>query len=101
MAKNAAGEGQLGALHDVLATVLMEALRNPDTATAAVMNAARGFLKDNDITCRIEDGSKLGELKDELDKQGPQAGSTEPVEDKELADALNDVLSMEEYRNRA
>lgn len=98
MAKNAAGEGQLGALHDVLATVLMEALKNPDTATAAVMNAARGFLKDNDITCRIEDGSKLGELQDVLNQQGP---GTAVVEDPELAAALDDVIDLEQYRGRA
>ncbi|WYM31388.1 terminase small subunit [Stenotrophomonas phage Stm18] len=98
MAANSATEGSLGSLHNVLAEVLINALRNPDQCTAAVMNAARGFLKDNDITCRIEDGSKLGELEDELNKQGP--GST-PVEDKTLQDALDDVIDMERYRGRA
>lgn len=98
MAKNSAAEGELGNLHNVLATVLIEALRNKDMCTAAVMNAARGFLKDNDITCRIEDGSKLGELEDELKRQGPEAGR---VGDDTLRDALDDVIDLEQYRGRA
>lgn len=77
----AANEDILGQLHDMTATALMELLKGTDITnedgevvgtikpTAAVIQAAAKFLKDNNITCAPSEDNKMGELKDALDKK--------------------------------
>lgn len=75
----AANEDFLGLLHDATAKALMAKLKgtevlDPDTGevahvilpTAADIQAAAKFLKDNNITCAPSDDNKLGELRDAL-----------------------------------
>lgn len=84
----AASESKLGALHEKVAEVLMEALdgdvipgyteENPATgevtevpdrrlpASAAIIAAATKFLKDNNITCAPSDDNKVGDLVNRL-----------------------------------
>lgn len=77
----AANEDLLGKLHDMTATALMVAMEgtpilNEDgeevgrmMPTAAVMQAAAKFLKDNNITCAPSEDNKMGELRDALDEK--------------------------------
>ncbi|WWO60320.1 hypothetical protein [Xanthomonas phage SB4] len=95
MAKNSAAEGTLGALHDILAQELIKRIQS-GLATAADLSAARGFLKDNDITCRIDDGNALGELQNSLKEQGSPVPQ---VEDSTLQAALDNVMDLEQYRS--
>lgn len=63
-----ASEGELGGLHQVVAEVLKSRISNDDLCTAADLNAAIKFLKDNNITATREANKALGELEDELAK---------------------------------
>jgi len=77
----AANEDVLGLLHDMTATALMDLLKGTDITdeegnvigtmkpTAAVIQAAAKFLKDNNITCAPSDDNKMGELRDALDEK--------------------------------
>lgn len=97
MAKNAATEAALGSLHETLATVLTDALKAEGGAPAAVLAVAAKFLKDNDITCSVDESNKMGELKRELEAHGAPG----PAEsDATLQAALDDVVNLEEYRGR-
>lgn len=72
--KNKATDKSLGNLHAVLADVLAEQVaeyaeedgEKVYTATPALLTVAARFLKDNDITCGIEDSSSMSDLKEEL-----------------------------------
>ncbi|ASZ72043.1 terminase small subunit [Xanthomonas phage NED111] len=86
---NPASEGALGALHELVATVLKERLANGELCTAADINAAIKFLKDNNITATREANKALGELEDELGKHSlPQADDTE------LQAALDNIVNF-------
>jgi hypothetical protein len=65
--KGAATSKAMGALHDQLAQELCDLIKNGEEiemrgkkvrrkASAAVLNVARGFLKDNNVTC--DEGSR-------------------------------------------
>lgn len=77
----AADEKVLGALHDAVATVLIDALKGQEIPgytdedgnevpggkmlpSAAIIQAATKFLKDNNITCAPSGDNGLGELAD-------------------------------------
>ena len=86
---NPASEGALGALHELVAMVLKERLANGELCTAADINAAIKFLKDNNITATREANKALGELEDELGKHSlPQADDTE------LQAALDNIVNF-------
>lgn len=75
-----ASDSKLGALHDALATIIAaqvkELIQEEDedgnvireyySATPALLTVAARFLKDNNITCSVEDSKGLSELTDEL-----------------------------------
>jgi len=80
----AASDQQLGALHKKLTEVLSEALdgqvvegyEDPETGeveeemrippSASVMTVVAKFLKDNEITCDVEQNDQLSEMRDKL-----------------------------------
>ena len=94
----AANETTLGILHDLTAKALMAKLEgipvlNEDgeptgeviPCSAADIQAAAKFLKDNNITCVPADDNKLGELESQLKaKQARRASRLTP---QDLADA--------------
>ena len=94
MAKNAATEGALGELHETLARVLTQAISEED-APAAILAVAAKFLKDNDITCAVDETNAMGQMKSALDRNR----APRKVEDDALTQALDSVTSLEEYRN--
>lgn len=53
-----ASEEKLSALHEALADVLAERLRDPEV-TPAFLNVARQFLKDNNIDSVVEEGNPM------------------------------------------
>ncbi|AMM44733.1 hypothetical protein [Xanthomonas phage f30-Xaj] len=86
---NPASEGALGALHELVAKVLKDRLADGELCTAADINAAIKFLKDNNITATREANKALGELEDELGKHSlPQADDTE------LQTALDNIVNF-------
>tara|TARA_B100001094_G_C18042413_1_gene725660 strand:- start:452 stop:667 length:216 start_codon:yes stop_codon:yes gene_type:complete len=52
-------------LHDVLATILLEKVKDPEVKSAD-LNVARQFLKDNDITAIPTDENALAKLLQDL-----------------------------------
>jgi hypothetical protein len=80
MARKPASDSTLAALHEaisiVLAAQVKEVMVEVDeetgketetySATPALLTVAARFLKDNNITCTIEDSKGLSELTDEL-----------------------------------
>lgn len=89
---NPATEGALGALHELVATVLKERLGNAELVSAADINAAIKFLKDNNITATREANRALGELEDELGRVSAEDISA--AEQAELDAALANVVSF-------
>ena len=87
-----ADSDKLGTLHDMLATVLTDAIKQgvpiKDEATgeiikapapAAILNVARQFLKDNNIDCKATPTNPIGLLSEALpfnDKVTPFKRST-------------------------
>ena len=63
--KNTATENALGELHATIANVLMEKIKSGE-AKIAVINAAIKFLKDNNISCSLEDSEDLTYLAKEV-----------------------------------
>lgn len=88
MAANAANESELGLLHSAVAKALKDRIGSED-ATAADLNAAIKFLKDNNITATPEANRALNELKNELEGAGCL-----PASDPELEAALDNVLKF-------
>ncbi|WAX24165.1 terminase small subunit [Xanthomonas phage P4] len=86
---NPASEGALGALHELVARALMERIQNGELCTAADINAAIKFLKDNNITATREANKALGELEDELGKHSPPQ-----ADDIELQAALDNIVNF-------
>lgn len=84
-----ASEGALGGLHELVATVLKDRIGNTELCTAADINAAIKFLKDNNITATREASRALGELEDTLNE-----ASVPPADDAELQAALNNIVNF-------
>ena len=58
-------DSKLEELHEVLATVLLEKVRDPECKSAE-LNVARQFLKDNDVTAIPTDDNALAQLLEDL-----------------------------------
>lgn len=87
-----ASEGALGELHTIVASVLKTRLNDKDLCTAADINAAIKFLKDNNISATREASKELGDLEDEL-KQVSAEDMSE-ADRLELEAALENVLQF-------
>lgn len=86
-----ASESALGALHELVAKVLAERIANGELCTAADINAAIKFLKDNNITATPEGSDKLKELEEQV------KGASLDVSDadaEELQRALDNVVNF-------
>jgi hypothetical protein len=93
MSKGAASESLLGQLHERVAKVMLDALDryakfdlddivlgDPDgngmvtvsipEPSAALLGAITKFLKDNDITCQIEESKEMSDLEKRLQAKG-------------------------------
>lgn len=86
----AANEGVLGDLHVLVARVLAERLGDDELCTAADINAAIKFLKDNNITAAPEANSHLEELKNKVESQS----DVPALDDADLQEALNNIVSF-------
>ena len=83
-----ASESMLAALHEAVATVLVEQVLHEEeetifdgegeavatglmvkTATPALLATAARFLKDNDITCDVEQDENMGSLREALGRK--------------------------------
>lgn len=82
-----ASENELGSLHGFVAAALSERIKDKELCTAADINAAIKFLKDNNITATPEANAHLDDLKETLDKQG-----IAPADDHELERALENIV---------
>ena len=58
-------DSKLNELHELLATILLEKIRDPECKSAE-LNVARQFLKDNDITAIPTDDNALAQLLEDL-----------------------------------
>jgi len=56
---------KLSELHEVLASILLDRIRDPECKSAE-LNVARQFLKDNDITAIPTDENALAQLLEDL-----------------------------------
>lgn len=63
---------KLTELHEVLASILLEKIRDPEVKSAE-LNVARQFLKDNDITAIPTDDNALAQLLQDLPFKEDQA----------------------------
>jgi hypothetical protein len=88
-----ASENELGALHAQVATALKERIANPELCTAADLNAAIKFLKDNNVTMAPDKDNHLGELEKGLANAAANNAVT-PASDADLAAALAAVEHM-------
>lgn len=86
---NPASEGALGELHHIVALVLKQRLQDGELCTAADINAAIKFLKDNNITATREANKALGELEEELGKH-----NVPPADDADLQAALDNIVQF-------
>lgn len=86
---NPASEEALGELHVIVATVLKERLQNGDLCTAADINAAIKFLKDNNIQAARGASKALDELADTL-----QNSDVSEAEEAELQAALDNIVAF-------
>src|SRR5690606_31986239 len=84
---NPASKGALGELHVIVATVLKDRLRNDELCTAADINAAIKFLKDNNIQATREANKALDELADVLENK-----DVSEAEEAELQAALDNIV---------
>lgn len=89
-----ATENELGTLHVLVAKVLKDRIGDKEVCTAADVNAAIKFLKDNNITCAPGADKHTDELKEELEKQAA-ANKTAPVDDTDLRAALDAIGHLE------
>ena len=86
----AASESTLGSLHVLVAQILKDRIGDKEVCTAADVNAAIKFLKDNNITCAPGKDNHVGELQDELDKAAAE-NAADPVQQEDLRLALEEV----------
>jgi hypothetical protein len=89
----AASEALLAALHIQVAEVLKSRLGNAELCTAADVNAAIKFLKDNNITCAPDKNNHLGELEEEL-QAAKDRGDELGANDADLQAALDAIPFM-------
>lgn len=89
---NPASEGALGGLHELVATVLKQRIANEELCTAADINAAIKFLKDNNIQATREANKALGELEQQLSAVSDDDVSA--AEQAELDAALANVINF-------
>ena len=85
-----ATEGALAELHSSVAKALTARIGAEDTS-AADLNAAIKFLKDNNITATPEGSSALKELSDTVGAQ-----SIDPAGEEELQRALDNVVNFQQ-----
>lgn len=64
-------EELMALVHELTARRLVEALRIPERATPGVLQAARGFLRDNDVTGLDLPGTAQVALQQEIAKRAP------------------------------
>ena len=83
----AASELLLGLLHDAVAKTLLEKIQSGEATASDVSNAIK-MLKDNSITCVVEEGSELGALQKELDEKGKRPLGPDKVD---LSNALDQL----------
>lgn len=91
----AASEGKLGTLHEQLARVMSEALEDQVTTyeddegetkevrikpSAAIMQVAAKFLKDNNITCAPSQDNAMGELEEKMRQQRAKRSRVTPAD---------------------
>ena len=64
----AGNKDKLGRLHEKLTDVLLEIVEEGDREelSPAMLKVVSGFLKDNDVTCNIEDDDKTNTLRERL-----------------------------------
>lgn len=86
---NPASEEALGSLHALVATVLKQRVGDKDLCTAADINAAIKFLKDNNIQATRQGSKALDELANELG-----GVSVDEAGQAELDQALANVLQF-------
>lgn len=66
---------------DELPGAVVHFLSNLESSNPALLTAVSKFLKDNDITCAIEDDNKMTELEELLkNKQRKRVGNVVPIE---------------------
>jgi hypothetical protein len=58
-------DSKLEELHELLATILLDKIRDPECKSAE-LNVARQFLKDNDVTAIPADENALAQLLEDL-----------------------------------
>ncbi len=58
-------DSKLEELHELLATILLDKIRDPECKSAE-LNVARQFLKDNDVTAIPTDENALAQLLEDL-----------------------------------
>lgn len=58
-------DSKLEELHELLATILLDKIRDPECKSAE-LNVARQFLKDNDVTAIPTDENALAQLLENL-----------------------------------
>jgi hypothetical protein len=91
MKNKPATDAALGALHEALATVIASQVKatmqefdeegnviegaETYSATPALLTVAARFLKDNNITCTVEDSKGLSSLTDELAERKKRRGN--------------------------
>lgn len=90
MSSKPAGETALNTLHEELAKVLTEAVKG-EGCSAAVLSVARGFLKDNSITCAPDAGNATGKLEEAL---AAKADASKGLMPDDLKAALDEVSGM-------
>ena len=90
MSNKPAGEDALNDLHTALAKVLTEAVKGDD-CSAAVLSVARGFLKDNSITCAPDAGNATGALERALSEKRSASQRLMPDDLKDALDNLGGV----------
>jgi len=89
---NTASESTLGDLHVIVAGALKTRIQNEEICTAADINAAIKFLKDNNITASREANRHLQELQEELEKT--TSNGITIADEKELQAALDNVMQF-------
>lgn len=77
---NAASKETLQALHAEVAKALAEAIKNPETRSAALINVARQFLKDNNIEATAVPGNDLDRLSKALTDSLPFTDPAAPFQ---------------------
>jgi hypothetical protein len=95
-----ASASKLAELHEAIAQVMLDLVRDPDMVNAAILGAATKFLKDNNITAVIEDNATLSEMQKKIQERQARRkfGNVVPlageVSDAEAAAAVEQAIAM-------